>query len=260
MFFADGGIESANFLAYLACGSLLVAAMFALRSPKNLNKEIGIAVSLLLITAFILAISISNRGYVNYYSTKTIVGLLSALVCLVGVTQSKKLKHEIMRSRRIALMALVIGFALTQIFVAPLKSKMIFVGPFQGRVYNSFAAVLRKEPGPLHVEVVGATLDGFCDSRPALYISRRYDSELTTRWVNSLREEWTDSTWGTWSKIRDLITQDQVSRGDWAVADSTIVESNFSLILDEASLDNDFVNDISANLPRAFQAGLVCAF
>lgn len=257
-FFSDGGIEPANASAYLACCSLLVVAVFVLQPPGKLTKEMGIAGFLLLIAMFILAISIIGRGYVNYYATKTVVGVVSGLVCLVVAIQSQKLKDEITRLRQLLSVVVVIGFALIQIYQAPSKASMTFTGSFQGRVFNSFVDVVREEPGPLHVEAVSVSIDGFCSSRPALYISKHYDSELTTRWINSLRGLWNDSNWGTWMKIRSLITKDTISRQDWASADALIAADKFILIIDETSFDVGFVDDLSENLPKALLGHQVC--
>jgi len=259
-FFVDGGIEPANSWAYLACGLLLVGMVLTLQAPDRSIEKIGLAMSFLIVTVFVFTISIRQSGNVNYYATKTIVGVTSAFVCFVVVLKHERFKKEITQWKKVVFSILVVLFSILQVYQAPPLSEMTFTGPFQGRIFNSVKGAVGDEPGPMDAELVNAVMQGFCRTRPALYISRDYESELTTRWVNSVRGLWNSTSWATWIEIRELIIQDPIPDDAWTTVDSLIAQNNFSLIIDGTSLDPSFVSGLSERLPRSYQGGQICLY
>ena len=62
--------------------------------------------------------------------------------------------------------------------------------------------------------------------KPVLYLSDAHESELNTRWINSLRFEWNDSNWGEWMEARRLIDEGKFDEA------ADVVDDKFYLVID----------------------------
>ena len=65
--------------------------------------------------------------------------------------------------------------------------------------------------------------------KPVLYLSDIHESELNTRWINSLQFKWNDTNWTNWTDARSLIESE-----DYLGA-SKIVNNGLMIIVDHYS-------------------------
>jgi hypothetical protein len=76
-----------------------------------------------------------------------------------------------------------------------------------------------------------------------LYLSETHESELNTRWINSLLMNWTDENWTRWRMIRQTIESDNAQKHQMPFSDSfLIVIDDYKLIkkysIDEFEFEN----------------------
>jgi hypothetical protein len=76
-----------------------------------------------------------------------------------------------------------------------------------------------------------------------LYLSETHESELNTRWINSLLMNWTDENWARWRMIRQTIETNKVQHGQALIPKSfLVVGDNYEVIrtygLDKFEFEN----------------------
>lgn len=89
-------------------------------------------------------------------------------------------------------------------------------------------------------------------SRAVLYLSDRFESELNTRWINSLKLGWSDKNWDTWSQIRQYIVD-----GNYYDADAKIIETETTVVIRESYMGYG-LQELGEILPKSFGQGRVC--
>jgi len=122
-----------------------------------------------------------------------------------------------------------------------------------GRLEDSIQSWVRGEQ--LVVDADGVTLlsrQSLGGSRAVLYLSDRFESELNTRWINSLNLGWSDKNWDTWSQIRQYIVD-----GKYYDADSKIIETETTVVIRESYMRYD-LQELGEILPKSFRQGRIC--
>jgi len=231
---ADGGIEtfpiaSAWYIGLLIC--LVSISLF--KKVSEGRRSLYIVFSGIGMSVLVIIYSIRGVGRIQYYPVKVVIGLwllIVPIVLVVASMQNNPVRFKVAVNSIIGLAAIPIIFSLF--------SPKVFGGGFMGTVPGVVSAVSEHR-----TEIVDGNLItslskiGVRDNRPILYLSDVHESELNTRWVNTLSGHWTDSTWGDWMTIRSLIDQ-----GSFLEAESIILKSNFLLVTDSTTLFSNLKN------------------
>ena len=181
---------------------------------------------------FILA-KPGEAWYVPYYPTKlTIMVILIVMVLLIDETiprarnKSVDLVHSFQQAFFVvaAVIALVIaghndwpftgGFMGTSIGVAEALNSGLSNDDIQGSLVLHWVAASDQV------------------NRPVLVMMDANDTELRTRWVNSLTFRWTDETWGSWMKANSLIRSGEFSEATKILKDEFLVITNQKILVD----------------------------
>lgn len=76
-----------------------------------------------------------------------------------------------------------------------------------------------------------------------LYLSETHESELNTRWINTLLMNWTDENWSAWQMIRQIIESDDAQNHQIPYPDRFLVVTDDYEMINKYNLDKfDFEN------------------
>jgi hypothetical protein len=111
-----------------------------------------------------------------------------------------------------------------------------------GEAQHTIKSSLNYSPEVVEPSVVVSLLE-LSDSsdKPVLLISSLFESELNSRWINTLSEQWDDSSWSNWMNIRNLIN-DQ----NWLGSTEAVLNSGIIIGTD----DQDLFNVLSESIPK----------
>jgi len=70
-----------------------------------------------------------------------------------------------------------------------------------------------------------------------LYLSETHESELNTRWINSLLMNWTDENWTRWRMIRQTIESDNAQKHQMPFSDSFLIVTDDYKMINKYSID-----------------------
>jgi hypothetical protein len=70
-----------------------------------------------------------------------------------------------------------------------------------------------------------------------LYLSETHESELNTRWINSLLMNWTDENWTRWRMIRQTIESNNAQKHQMPFSDSFLIVIDDYKMINKYSLD-----------------------
>jgi hypothetical protein len=229
-FLTDGGIET--FPLFLYFYIFLVMIMMSCRLARRSHLGMRSAQALVicgLISTVLIIYSIKNTDRVQYYPTKIIIVLF--IICLgLLLIQIVKTGRSTLESLVSLAIVLCLAFPLTAQGLSPYQET--FRSGFMGAVPKVIPAIWDEK-----IEVVDGTVDKYLmerslvNNKAILYISARVESELNSRWINSLSGKWNDSSWGSWMKASTFI-KDQA----YSSADDLMVENNLSLAIEKSDL------------------------
>ena len=173
--------------------------------------------------------------YVPYYPTKlTVMVLLIVMVMLID--QAFPLKNTKNENFIQTLQGVFFVFASVIALVVAGHNDWPFSGGFMG---TTLGVVSTLNDGLSNDDIQGNLVLDWVDAsnqvdRPALVMMDANDSELRTRWVNSLTFRWTDENWGPWMSANNFIRT-----GDFSEA-TKILFDRFLLITNQKSLVDSF--------------------
>jgi hypothetical protein len=204
-FLTDGGIEYLPTTFFIILFVLFVVPLMLLYLSFARQKQLVLSTLLYVVAAFgTAAYSLGHVQKITYYPTKVIVVFMLMVVGSLVASLSQVAATAV----RNTIFALVLCLAFAYVFVQP-KSE-VFKGAFMGetpKVLNSARSV--------KLEVVDSNsvikLSEFSqvNSAPILYVSNAYESELNTRWINTLSLQWNDQSWSEWMQLRTLIVEEK---------------------------------------------------
>lgn len=251
-YWTDGGIERPAMSAYIV--GLAALALIVLLSAPRRNSAVMLGLSACCTALFVLAVSYISRGVLTYYPIKVLIG-----VCCLVLTAAAfgTAQHSATRSNLYVLERLLILLSLVIFYVSQVQwyreDTLTFRGGYMGRLEHSIQSWVRGEQLVVDADgVASLSRRDFGNSRVILYLSDRYESELNTRWINSLNLRWSDKNWGTWSQIRQQITDERYSE-----ADATIIETETTVIIRESFMGHG-LEALIEKLPKSFGQGRLC--
>lgn len=202
-FLADGGIESLpiKFMIIWGVTFTVIPIMLIKRfDPDWTNFATTIVIT---ITAVAIGLySFVEMSRITYYPTKLIISLvLTAIALVVCAVREPKLPSIIPVAVPIALLA-AIGYVIFQ------PESKVFKSAYMGEATEVIAASMEAR-----TEVVQANLDvalariGEEYQSSVLLIKTIGESELNSRWINTLSGTWNDESWTDWLTIRRLVEE-----------------------------------------------------
>jgi len=240
-FLEPGGIEPLPIGATMFIFGIVLGVLF-----KNIDRNSSNSMSsIALVGCIIVAISglliayyktrvPGQFWYLPYYPTKlTISVLVLSFIFLVdrlifaGDSDSK----STMRSAGEILVVLISAVVL----IAPTYKPWPFSQGYMGNTEGVIRSLVAKNSEVVEGNTVLIARDFIREQKlSGLYLSDVHESELNTRWINSLNLYWTDVNWAEWFKSRALIDEGRLDEA------ATILNGKFVLIIDNfAKFNND---------------------
>ena len=201
-FFVDGGIEPFP-LSYFTLLALLFLVPLALTSLFDNIASVGCAllIGCLIGGVSLVVYSFSRVDGLTYYPTKVIISTLLIIFSVSLVLVAPVISSTFRVSLFFIIFYMVATYALFQ------PNSTIFVTAFMGEVPTVISSALNEDSGVVDPNrVSNLRVESQRSDLPILYISDSNESELNTRWVNVLSFHWTDETWGLWTEVRTLIS------------------------------------------------------
>lgn len=240
-FLVDGGIEPFPKIALSV--SLLVFLFPILLGSVRRESIPSLTSAGLLVSASLLvaSYSINQKGYIAYYPAKMII---ASAVCIVAIFVALfRLSDESSLVRHLPLGALVALLASGGVR----DNGRIFTSAYMGRLSSVWEEIA--DPNPLVVDGVqilrfmevgnelakplllmpSAEFAGV-SSRPIHVVPSGLQSELSTRWVNTLTGQWTDSTWRSWMAVQGALWNDSIIDQEIRASGVTVITDSDDIV------------------------------
>jgi hypothetical protein len=244
-----GGIESPGFFVYVASSFLLFAAN-VFNFDRNQNARPMVLGSILFLIAIaVITQSFFGEGLITYYPAKILIAVVHAQILMTAAT---------FRSRRVvqprssfAYVALV-GVLVLQVGLFSGRSETFSSG-YMGRMYKTLTSAISNESEVVDIRSIKPLqIFGREQNRYVLYLSDAHESELNTRWINTLNMKWNNSDWEAWMTVRSLLQS-----SDFGRADSLIYKSKVVVVVSETYAGKTF-SELSDLLPIATANRMLC--
>lgn len=226
-FLTDGGIEylPSRFLLVWGLPFVVLPSIFLAMTIRRF-AALFVCTSSLLLSLAVCAYSISEMHRITYYPTKFVIALVLSGIAAVVVEAAKLGK---LRLNRYAVATMIIA-TLTFSLLTP--SSRVFTSAYMGEAPRVLSAAkdFNVEVVPAEQIVQLATLSNET-SKPILYSSWQHESELNSRWINTLSSSWNDNSWSTWITLRTAIES-----GDTEMASKILSGHEVILATDRSDL------------------------
>lgn len=223
---------------------ILGMSLILMTSTQSINSEFkaaafSLAVMICVVCASILYAyvklnEVGEQWALPYYPTKLAIAVL--ILAITFLVRYLFTRDEVVKQN------VVIGYFRKSIVLAILA--VLVVGTRDGSPFNrgfmgSTNGVIESIRDSLTEVVNGRSVEFALDyalprQKPVLYLSDMHDSELNTRWINSLLFQWNDENWNAWRKARSAIEV-----GDFTEA-AELLNGKFLVFLDDYS---NFINN-----------------
>ena len=246
-FLVDGGIEPLPVIFFaLSLFSIFIVLLYV-------RKQLPTSGLLLISGVFGSLIVVSVAGYsevrvgrLQYYPTKIIIAVW---LCLLATSLIAIFRHNF--AKRFTALFLLIILVLPVGISKYLNEKSVFSGAFMGSTPDAISALASDKDEVVSGDRVVLSARLASDKgRVPLFLSQRFDSELNTRWINTINDSWNDRTWSNWMGLRDLI-----AKKDFVAADRFIHENKMLIIMGE---DDSHSAELASFLPETKEAGAFC--
>lgn len=199
-FLAAGGGESPPIREMFAMVILIFGPLIAF-TPKSRIVERALTVGALTTLAIALWVtSMEQHDYVSYYPMKFIVAIFVIALCYIVGSFCQATPRRSTKA-----VSVIVAFVAVATMLFGSKGTT-FTTAYMGTV----SSVARQISNPSPIVVNGGDVEHWSSwanktDVPVLYLTSAYESELNTRWINTLAETWTDDSWSTWMLVRDLL-------------------------------------------------------
>jgi hypothetical protein len=187
----------------------------------------------------------------SYYPTKLAISVLIVLTTILIIQMVQKIESGDSKIRY-SLNVLVVVTAISALVVSSYNSwpfSQGYMGTTQGVIKSLNRETSEVVDGDSVLQAYQFVKE---TDMSGLYLSDAHESELNTRWINSLNLNWNDTNWGEWVTARQLIDE-----GKYEDA-SDLMNGKFVLIIDgyEKFKSNpgsfiDFFNTCVIDMQRA---------
>lgn len=211
-FLAAGGIEpmpigTAMFIFGISLVLLDETGVFG--GALRIAARAVIAVNFVAICGVLYAFAKSSvpgeQWFIPYYPTKIAISALVVtfvflLRYLLELNQASDLLKRTINTKKLVISGAVCVFFLSSAYVWP------FTGGYMGSTRGAIESIWNSKSEVVDGRVVEAAAEAASISgKPVLYLSDIHESELNTRWINSLQFKWNDTNWTNSTDARSLI-------------------------------------------------------
>jgi hypothetical protein len=245
-----GGIEAPRFFPYIMSVVILafVPAVFSFGLQQRAIVSTG------LVGASVLTLSWLKYHAVPYYPAKIIMALVTAQLTLFLVTFSKDRAQWAKRSFVGGHLTGLAIFFLMQVSAYPV-SAMTYTYGYMGRPVEVAKSMINGRDEYVDGQAILTTTSRNYEAGTiVLYLSDKFESELNTRWINSLTFNWNDRAWGEWIQLRAFIDEEKFMEADDLIAASSI------RVVIRDSYKGLMPGVLGTLLPDASEKQLVCFF
>jgi len=246
-----GGIESPGFFVYVASSLLLFAAnVFNFDKSQNARPMVFGSI-LFLIAIAVITQSFFGEGLITYYPAKILIAVVHAQILMTAATFRSR---RVVQPRNSFAYVALVGVLVLQVGFFGGRSETFSSG-YMGRMYKTLASAISNKSEVVDVRSIEPLqIIGREQNRYVLYLSDAHESELNTRWINTLNMKWNNNDWEAWMTIRNLLQS-----SDFGRADSLIYKSKVVVIVSEKYAGLTF-SDLKALLPIATANRMLCEF
>jgi hypothetical protein len=235
-FLASGGIEpipigTAMFIFGLSLVLLDGKGVFG--AELKIASHAVIAMNFIAIIgmlyAFIKLAVPGERWFVPYYPTKVAISALVVTVVFFVryLFEFEQKSHKILNILDVKKIAVLC--ALATLFIVSTQ-KWPFAGGYMGSTSGVVESIRNAQSEVVDGKVVSALVEiAHQSQKPVLYLSDIHESELNTRWINSLQFKWNDINWADWMNARSFIEDKDYSEA------SRILNNRFVVVVDRYS-------------------------
>jgi len=164
----------------------------------------------------------------SYYPTKLAISVLIVMVILLIIQMMQKFEVGDSKIRH-SLIAFLVVAALSSLVVASYNTWPFSQG-YMGTTEGVIKSLRSQKSEVVDGESVLQAYEFVKNSKlSALYLSDDHESELNTRWINTLNLNWNDMNWGKWMMNRQLIEEGKIDEA------SQIMNNDFVLLIDNYS-------------------------
>ena len=227
----DGGIEPlpTRFVVGWFVPFILAPALAVTFRNRNTILRL-LLLSVAMIASSVTFYSLLIKGYVAYYPVKIVIA--SVFVLLVGSVVLFVLNWG-------SLLTSILLVYATLVFIVFAPSQKIFTSEFMGEAPNSLVGAVRRKVSVVQPnDVIQLSKVSLEVGLPMLLIGSDGESELNTRWINTLSGKWSDRSWSDWQRLRDLIAVE-----DWNEASRVQAQSQIMVATPDQELFNDLVSN-----------------
>lgn len=189
------------------------------------------------ISAFAVAVassyySISRLNYVSYYPAKIVISVTFVIV-LSSVIAILKHLTGFTHILGISLLAFA-GIS----YIVFFPSAKIFTSAYMGDLPTTLKSTYVFETAVVDPSAVASLANLSLEySKPVLYIPANSESELNTRWINTLSGFWNDASWASWTMIRNKVDEGNFrTAAGLILAEDIFLATNSSAIFSEMSI------------------------
>jgi hypothetical protein len=223
-FLVDGGIEpfpTKFFLFLLILFVLPTAAIYFLSHRKNF---LLLLCGCLIGIAAVAIYSVEKVDRLTYYPTKVII----VFVILLASIAISSLSSINLRPTRQFMFCILACLSVVNLFFQP--QEKVFTTAYMGKPITVLQSALRGDSVVVNANAVHrVSLYSKVERKPVLFLSNLNESELNSRWINSLSLLWNDTSWSTWLHLREQIDKQDFSSLSDSLANIIIVTDNETL-------------------------------
>jgi hypothetical protein len=142
----------------------------------------------------------------SYYPTKLAISVLIVLTTILIIQMVQKIESGDSKIRY-SLNVLVVVTAISALVVSSYNSwpfSQGYMGTTQGVIKSLNRETSEVVDGDSVLQAYQFVKE---TDMSGLYLSDAHESELNTRWINSLNLNWNDTNWGEWVTARQLIDE-----------------------------------------------------
>lgn len=180
---------------------------------------------------------------IPYYPAKmTITVVLIVLVFLIGLVFSDKRNQPY--DSRVTFMNRLLVCGSVAALIAWNSYSWPFKNGYMGNTEGVTKSLIVNTSEVVDVNFVLKTISENPNKElNILYLSETHESELNTRWINSLLMNWTDENWAGWRMIRQTIETNKAPYGQALIPESFLVVADTYEVINKYGLDKfEFAN------------------
>lgn len=220
-FLVDGGIEPLPTQFFLFLLVLFVIPIGVIHFRSRRKELLPLLHGCLLGITLVAVYSIEKVNRLTYYPTKVIIVFVMLLASIV----ISSLSSINLYPARQFIFCILAYLAAVNLFFQP--QEKVFTTAYMGKANTVLQSAFKGESVVVNANAVKrVSMYAKSKRKPVLFLSNLNESELNTRWINTLSLQWNDATWSGWLNLREQIEKQNFSSLSDSLANMIIVTDN----------------------------------